>query len=270
MWGIYKITFENQKSYIGQSCDLKRRFREYKNWKKCCKSQVALYAAFEKYGYEKATFTTIYESSETLDQKVLDELEIKYIKEYNTLTPNGYNIEKGGHGHSNYSKFNSSMFSETYSPYVNEPVLDRETNEEYATVPEWIKKNHLGYDAIYMLYEKGCKFQFKNQNKLKWDLGDGTCPYNATIEDVRHGKASAYVKIPHFNSTDEIIEPEDSIDIRLSELERQIMLLKEKSEQIINKQSELIDLLLEKNKLLIEMNTELKNRIQILNKKINP
>ena len=48
------------------------------------------------------------------------------------------------------------------------------------------------------------------------------------------------------------------------------MLLKEKSEQIINKQSELIDLLLEKNKLLIEMNTELKNRIQILNKKINP
>ena len=48
------------------------------------------------------------------------------------------------------------------------------------------------------------------------------------------------------------------------------MLLKEKSEQIINKQSEMIDLLLEKNKLLIEMNTELKNRIQILNKKINP
>lgn len=101
-------------------------------------------------------------------------------------------------------------------------------------------------------------------------MGDGTCPYNATIEDVRHGRATAYVKIPHFNSTDEIIEPEDSIDIRLSELERQIMLLKEKSEQIINKQSELIDLLLEKNNLLIEMNTELKNRIQILNKKINP
>lgn len=49
------------------------------------------------------------------------------------------------------------------------------------------------------------------------------------------------------------------------------MLLKEKSEQIINRQSEMIDLLLEKNNLLIEMNTELKNRIQILtNKKINP
>lgn len=44
------------------------------------------------------------------------------------------------------------------------------------------------------------------------------------------------------------------------------MLLKEKSEQIINKQSEMIGLLLEKNNLLIEMNTELKNRIQILSK----
>lgn len=261
MWGIYKITFENQKSYIGQTCDLKRRFREYKNWKKCCKSQVALYAAFEKYGYEKATFTTIYESSETLDQKILDKLEIKYIEEYNTLTPNGYNIEKGGHGHSNYSKFNSNMFGENYSPYVNEPVLDRETNEEYATVPEWIKKNHLEYDAIYMLYKQGCRFQFKNQDKLKWDLGDGTCPYGATIEDVRHGKAMAYVKIPHFNSTDEITELEDPIDVKLEELEKQINQLKEETSKIINKQAEYIDFLLEKNKLLIEMNDDLLKKI---------
>lgn len=55
---------KNPKVSLKQICDLKRRFREYKNWKKCCKSQVALYAAFEKYGYEKATFTTIYESSD--------------------------------------------------------------------------------------------------------------------------------------------------------------------------------------------------------------
>ena len=48
------------------------------------------------------------------------------------------------------------------------------------------------------------------------------------------------------------------------------MHLKEKAEQIINKQSEMIDLLLEKNNLLVEMNTELKNRIQILNKKNKP
>lgn len=33
MKGIYKITFENNKSYIGQSCNLDRRFSEYKNWK---------------------------------------------------------------------------------------------------------------------------------------------------------------------------------------------------------------------------------------------
>lgn len=173
-----------------------------------------------------------------LDQKILDELEIKYIKEYNTLTPNGYNIEKGGHGFSNYSKFNSSMFDETYSPYVNEPVLDRETNEEYVTVPEWIRKNHLGYDAIYMLYKQGCRFQFKNQNKLKWNLGDGTYPYNATIEEVRHGKAITYVKIPHFNSTDEIIKQKDSINVRLDKLEKQIQQLQEKVETLIQSDKE--------------------------------
>ena len=41
MKGIYKITFENNKSYIGQSCDLDRRFSEYKNWKNNCKNQKA-------------------------------------------------------------------------------------------------------------------------------------------------------------------------------------------------------------------------------------
>lgn len=46
MKGIYKITFNNNKSYIGQSCNLDRRFSEYKN---TCKNQVALYNAFNKY-----------------------------------------------------------------------------------------------------------------------------------------------------------------------------------------------------------------------------
>lgn len=196
MWGIYKITFTNQKSYIGQTCNLKRRLREYKNWEKCCVSQTALYAAFQKYGYDNATFSIIYESSETLDQEFLDNLEIKYIEEYKTLTPNGYNIEKGGHGHSGFHVLRQSYAND---PYVQEPVLNLETGEEYETVIDWICKTGLPQDSMYKLYESDFKFCFKNQNKLQWNLGDGTFPENATIEDVRTGKAISYIKLPAFN-----------------------------------------------------------------------
>lgn len=71
----------------------------------------------------------------------------------------------------------------------------------------------------------------------------------------------AYVKIPHFNSTDEITELEDPIDVKLEELEKQINQLKEETSKIINKQAEYIDFLLEKNKLLIEMNDDLLKKI---------
>lgn len=240
MWGIYKITFSNQKSYIGQSSNLKRRMREYKNWKKHCKNQTALYAAFEKYGYENAKFTMIYESSDKLNQNILDELEIKYIKEYNTLTPNGYNIKTGGKGISGYGSYSSKVFDENYSQYINEPVINIETNEEYKTVPEWIKQNHLSYDAIYDLYKKDSKFCFKNQDQLKWDLGDGTVPINASIGDVRSGKATSYVKIPLFNQ-DIIGELNDD-----SEFINELKCLIEEKNKLLAEYKKLVEKLLQK------------------------
>lgn len=50
MIGIYKITSPSGKVYIGQSVDIKRRLREYKNLR--CTKQVKLYNSFLKYGFE--------------------------------------------------------------------------------------------------------------------------------------------------------------------------------------------------------------------------
>lgn len=55
-------------------------------------SGVALWMAYEKYGMDNFTTTIL----EECDDAKLNELECKYIKEYNTLSPNGYNITKGG------------------------------------------------------------------------------------------------------------------------------------------------------------------------------
>jgi group I intron endonuclease len=60
MIGIYKITNPNEKIYIGQSIDIKRRFRNYKRLSDC-KKQTALYNSFMKYGVENHKFEILTE-----------------------------------------------------------------------------------------------------------------------------------------------------------------------------------------------------------------
>lgn len=57
MIGIYKITNPKGKIYIGQSINIKRRFKDYKNSLK--KSQRKIYNSFKKYGYDNHTFEII-------------------------------------------------------------------------------------------------------------------------------------------------------------------------------------------------------------------
>jgi group I intron endonuclease len=51
MIGIYKITSPSGKVYIGQSINIKRRLRDYKNLR--CKKQPKLLHSFLKYGYNQ-------------------------------------------------------------------------------------------------------------------------------------------------------------------------------------------------------------------------
>jgi group I intron endonuclease len=100
---IYMISCtETNKKYIGQVKCYKKgryfgaegRFKAHitlsntPNYTGCS----ALYSAFKKYGIENFTIKTIHICS--LDQ--LDYYEAKYIRQYNTLAPNGYNLKAGG------------------------------------------------------------------------------------------------------------------------------------------------------------------------------
>lgn len=94
MIGIYKITnLINGKIYIGQSVDIKKRWRQHKR-----NSQIKgreydkyLYRAFRKYGLENFSFEVIEECNEDL----LDEKEQYYISYYDSYN-NGYNMTQGG------------------------------------------------------------------------------------------------------------------------------------------------------------------------------
>ena len=90
MIGIYKITkISNGKSYIGQSNDIERRFKEHQSKGKS--SRIPLDIAIQKYGIYAFT----YEILEECPLNKLDEREQYWIKYYDTVN-NGYNCSYGG------------------------------------------------------------------------------------------------------------------------------------------------------------------------------
>lgn len=84
MIGIYKITSPTGRIYIGQSIDIERRFRFYKNIN--CKRQPILYSSLLKHGVDSHIFEVIEECVESL----LDIRERYWQEHYNVLN-NGLN-----------------------------------------------------------------------------------------------------------------------------------------------------------------------------------
>lgn len=100
---IYKITAPSGKSYIGQVVEFLRdgsRKGISGRWKQHCASAkcnpnkgcVYLNRAIVKYGEEQFTVEELFYGEVNL----LDENEKKFIKTYNTLAPDGYNLQSGG------------------------------------------------------------------------------------------------------------------------------------------------------------------------------
>jgi group I intron endonuclease len=92
----------NNKKYIGQTkCDdIQKRWKQHK---KIDKKSIGtcLFNAYKKYGINNFNFKIIcicFDSD-------TDRYEIDYIKKYNTIYPNGYNLQSGGNNrkHNNYT-----------------------------------------------------------------------------------------------------------------------------------------------------------------------
>jgi len=91
---IYMIKNKlDNKCYIGQTIenDINTRWNKHKrniNSDGC----PALYGAFRKYGIDNFDFKIICISFD----EFLDPLEVYYISKFNSIAPNGYNLESGG------------------------------------------------------------------------------------------------------------------------------------------------------------------------------
>lgn len=89
--GIYKIVNKiNNKVYIGQSENCYGRWLQHKTASHTRSSP--LYNDMREYGIENFYFKII----DRIPAYLLNQKEQEYIKKYNSLYPNGYNLDKGG------------------------------------------------------------------------------------------------------------------------------------------------------------------------------
>ena len=92
---IYIIRNEiNNKVYIGQTVNIKHRWEQYiSDYNSSRKSDQMIVHAMKKYGIEKFHIAVLEENVENYDER-----EIYWIKFFNSLAPNGYNVCIGGQG----------------------------------------------------------------------------------------------------------------------------------------------------------------------------
>src|ERR1035437_10360416 len=89
MVAIYKLTAPNGKCYIGQSCNIHKRFLQYKGL--YCKQQPKLYKSLNKYGWENFTKEIL----EYIPAELKDEYEQHYIAIFRCCET-GLNLDPGG------------------------------------------------------------------------------------------------------------------------------------------------------------------------------
>ena len=91
------INKKNGKRYIGQTINPNQRYNAHKsNYQNSNNTEYnsLIHKAFRKYGFENFDYEIL--AKDIDDINVLNELEIFYIKHFNSKAPNGYNVEDGG------------------------------------------------------------------------------------------------------------------------------------------------------------------------------
>lgn len=133
--GIYRITnLVNQKIYIGQSTDLKRRFSEYKNIKKASR---LMERALNKYGTDNFKIEPIlYCSLENLDI-----FERCFIHTFDTMDRDyGYNLESGG----SLNKKHSSETKQLIREKRKKQIFTDETRQKLSDARKGEKHHFFG------------------------------------------------------------------------------------------------------------------------------
>jgi len=85
----------SKKVYVGQTRNLKRRFKKHKSTNGTCR---ILYRAIQKYGWDNFLKVIIEVFDDDVSDKYMDQREIYWIRKHEAFGPKGYNCTEGGGG----------------------------------------------------------------------------------------------------------------------------------------------------------------------------
>lgn len=123
--GIYKIeNIKNGKVYIGQSIHIEVRWGEH-----CRNKKSLIDQTIQQEGKNNFIFSIL----EECKVEELDDKERYYIKKYNSLIPNGYNITSGGGtANQNYSNYSLSTLKNIVKDLKETTLSFKEISEKYS------------------------------------------------------------------------------------------------------------------------------------------
>jgi group I intron endonuclease len=154
MGDIYLIECPNNKKYVGQTVKFLKSGKKWgyiSRWKAHINEAKRnlnycrlLDNAIRKYGSDNCKVSLICEC-QTFEE--MDEKEIFYIDNYNTLSPNGYNLTTGGNSNHIYSIESSLKKSESMKGKNLGRVLPKRVrnNPDDNTLPKYIRRVNGGY-----------------------------------------------------------------------------------------------------------------------------
>ena len=161
---IYKITNNiNGKLYIGQTIyPLSYRYTNHLSDARNGRG-YAMASAIRKYGQNNFKIELV----EECDEDQLNDLEVKYIKQYNSVTPNGYNLTHGGDDCWNRREpFNSEEVISKFYELKSAVKVARFYKTDIPKITDILKENKVHYgtglspenkERIFDMYHSGIK-----------------------------------------------------------------------------------------------------------------
>lgn len=188
--GVYKITFPNNKYYIGISNNIYRRMLEHNT---DFRNNLPIEYAIKKYG--KITEFDIIEEISPENRDLMREREKYWIKHYNSNKKEfGYNISKGEDGadlgsNNSQAKLTEEQFKKIYQDLLDNTLSLQEIANKYEIHLSTVSRLNNGHsyfhsEIIYPIRTAKPKVAGINSGNSKFSQEDINRIYSLLIEDI--------------------------------------------------------------------------------------